>query len=442
MRMYDLIHKKRDGELLSKEEIEFVVKGFTDGSIPDYQMAALAMAIFLRGMTPEETANMTMAMAMSGDMVDLSGISGVKVDKHSTGGVGDTTTLVLAPLVASVGARVAKMSGRGLGHTGGTIDKLEAIPGFTIELSTEQFAKNVNDIGCATMGQSGSIAPADKKLYALRDVTATVDCIPLIASSIMSKKIASGANAIVLDVKTGEGAFMKTLEGSFALADAMVKIGNAVGHETIGVLSDMDQPLGFAVGNALEVQEAIDTLRGVGPEDLTELCIVLGSYMVVAAGVAANAADARKMLTESLESGKALETFRRYLEAQGGDVNVVDDPSLLPQAGKKIEVTLEQSGYVSRIHAEEVGTCAMLLGAGRETKESVIDLAVGIVLHKKVGDEVKPNEPVATLHVNDESKLAEVQSRLRAAYVLSDSKPPRQHLIYGVVTKEGTERFV
>lgn len=442
MRMYDIIHNKRDGKALSKEEIDFVVNGFTDGSIPDYQMAALAMAIFLRGMTPQETADLTMAMALSGDMVDLSDIQGVKVDKHSTGGVGDTTTLVLAPLVASVGVSVAKMSGRGLGHTGGTIDKLESIPGFHIELTKEQFAKNVNDIGCATMGQSGSIAPCDKKLYALRDVTATVDSIPLIASSIMSKKIASGANAIVLDVKTGEGAFMKTLEGSFSLAEAMVEIGNNVGRETIGVLSDMEQPLGFAVGNALEVQEAIDTLRGQGPADLTELCLVLGSYMVVAGGKAANAADARKMLSESLSSGKALETFRCYLAAQGGDPSVVDDPALLPQAGKKIEVMLEHSGYVSRIHAEEVGVCAMLLGAGRETKESVIDLAVGIVLHKKVGDEVKPNEPVATLHVNDESKVAEVLSRMRAAYELSADVPPRQHLIYGVVTKEGTERFV
>ncbi|MGZ4030836.1 MAG: thymidine phosphorylase, partial [Tumebacillaceae bacterium] len=344
MRMYDIIHKKRDGELLTQQEIEYVINGFTDGSVPDYQMAALAMAIFLKGMTPEETAHMTMAMARSGDMVDLSAIKGVTVDKHSTGGVGDTTTLVLLPLVASVGVPVAKMSGRGLGHTGGTIDKLEAIPGFSIELSKEEFVNHVNTHGCALMGQCGAIAPADKKLYALRDVTATVDAIPLIASSIMSKKMASGAKAIVLDVKTGEGAFMKTLEGSFALASAMVEIGSNVDRNTIGVISDMDQPLGFAIGNALEVQEAIDTLKGHGPSDLTELCLVLGSYMIVAAGKAQNAAEARKMLHESLESGKALETFKHFLEAQGANPGVVDDPTQLPQAGKKIEVTLDQAG--------------------------------------------------------------------------------------------------
>lgn len=442
MRMYDIIQKKRDGGVLAREEIEFAVKGFTDGSIPDYQMSALAMAIFIRGMSAQETADLTMAMAQSGDMIDLSEIQGVKVDKHSTGGVGDTTTLVLLPLVASVGVPVAKMSGRGLGHTGGTIDKLEAIPGFSIELSKQEFAEHVNQNGCALMGQSGSIAPADKKMYALRDVTATVDSIPLIASSIMSKKIAAGANAIVLDVKTGEGAFMKTLDGSFALAQAMVEIGSEVGRNTIGVISDMDQPLGYAIGNALEVQEAIDTLRGQGPEDLTELCMLLGSYMVVAAGVAANYEEARAKLTQALESGEALATFKRFVAAQGGNPAVADDPALLPQAGKRIPVTLGRAGYVSRIHAEEVGTCAMLLGAGRETKESEIDLAVGIVLHKKVGDRVEADEAFATLHVNDEKKVAEVQQRLQAAYELSDTVPPEHPLVYGVVTKQGTERFV
>ncbi|MBL0387561.1 pyrimidine-nucleoside phosphorylase [Tumebacillus sp. ITR2] len=441
MRMYDIIHKKRDGEALTQAEIDFVIKGFTDGSIPDYQMAALSMAIFLRGMSPEETAHLTLAMAASGDQIDLSQVQGVKVDKHSTGGVGDTTTLVLLPLVASVGVPVAKMSGRGLGHTGGTIDKLESIPGFSIERTKEQFIEQVNTKGAALMGQSGSIAPADKKLYALRDVTATVDCIPLISSSIMSKKIAAGADAIVLDVKTGEGAFMKTLDGSFALAEAMVNIGENVGRHTIGVISDMDQPLGFAIGNALEVQEAIDTLKGHGPADLTELCLVLGSYMVVAAGGAATAEEAREKLTESLSSGRALETFKTFLRAQGGDASLVDEPTRLPQAAKKIPVTLPRTGFVSRIHAEEVGTSAMLLGAGRETKESEIDLAVGIVLHKKVGDRVEAGEAIATLYVNDERKVAEVTERLQAAYELSETEPPQHRLIFGVVTQAGTQRF-
>jgi len=400
------------------------------------------MAIFLQGMNAQETAHMTMAMAASGDMIDLSAIKGVKVDKHSTGGVGDTTTLVLLPLVASVGVPVAKMSGRGLGHTGGTIDKLESIPCFSIELTTEQFAHNVNTLGAALMGQSGSIAPADKKLYALRDVTATVDTIPLIASSIMSKKIAAGANAIVLDVKTGEGAFMKTLDGSFDLAQAMVEIGDEVGRQTIAVISDMEQPLGYAVGNALEVQEAIDTLRGKGPADLTELCLVLGSYMAVAAGVAKDAAEARQKLTESLEQGYALDTFRRFLKGQGADPAVADDPTLLPQAKKTIELAADRSGYVTRIHAEEVGTCAMLLGAGRETKESEIDLAVGLVLRKKVGDRVEAGESLVTLHVGDETRLAEVQQRLTAAYEIAETAPAEPTLIYGVVTRDGVERFV
>ncbi|MFD2168879.1 pyrimidine-nucleoside phosphorylase [Tumebacillus lipolyticus] len=441
MRMYDIIHKKRDGESLSKQEIAYVVKGFTEGTIPDYQMSALAMAIYFRGMSPEETAELTLSMAQSGDQIDLSEIAGNKVDKHSTGGVGDTTTLVLLPLVASVGVPVAKLSGRGLGHTGGTIDKLEAIPGFSIELSESQFVDHVNRYGCALIGQTGTIAPADKKLYALRDVTATVDSIPLIASSIMSKKIASGADSIVLDVKTGDGAFMKTLEGSFDLAKAMVDIGTNIGRNTIGVISSMDQPLGLAIGNALEVKEAIDTLRLEGPADLTELCLLLGSYMLVATGHAADAAAAKQMLKDSLESGKALETFRRFLEAQGGNPAVVDDPSLLPQAKRHVPVVLDRSGYVASIHAEEVGTCAMLLGAGRETKESEIDLAVGIVLHKKIGDQVAAGEPIATLHVSDERKLSEVIARLQAAYVLTDHAQQAPALVYGVVSRSGVERF-
>jgi pyrimidine-nucleoside phosphorylase len=442
MRMYDIIHKKRDGGSLSKQEIEFIIKGLTDGTIPDYQMSALAMAIYFQGMTAEETAMLTLAMAQSGDMIDLSGIQGKKVDKHSTGGVGDTTTLVLLPLVASVGVPVAKLSGRGLGHTGGTIDKLESIPGFSVELSEEQFVENVNRYGCALIGQTGTIAPADKKLYALRDVTATIDTIPLIASSIMSKKIASGADSIVLDVKTGDGAFMKTLDGSFELAKAMVDIGTNVGRNTIAVISGMDQPLGLAIGNALEVKEAIDTLRGDGPEDLAELCLLLGSYMLVASGRAESADEAVELLTDALISGKAMETFKRFIAAQGGNPDVVDDPSLLPQAKRQVPVTLNRAGYVSRIHAEQVGTCAMLLGAGRVTKESPIDLAVGIVLHKKAGDYVAADEPIATLHVNDESNLDEVISRLQAAYELSDEAVQSPPLIYGVVTKAGIERFV
>lgn len=442
MRMYDIIYKKREGEVLSREEIEFFIQGFTDGSIPDYQAASLAMAIFLKGMTAEETADLTMAMAHSGDVIDLSAIRGVKVDKHSTGGVGDTTTLVLLPLVAACGVPVAKMSGRGLGHTGGTIDKLEAIPGFSVELTKEAFIENVNTLGAALIGQTGSLAPCDKKLYALRDVTATVDCIPLIASSIMSKKIAAGANAIVLDVKTGEGAFMKTLDGSFDLAQAMVAIGSNVGRNTVAVISDMDQPLGFAIGNALEVQEAIDTLRGAGPADLTELCLVLGSHMLVVAGIAETAEAARAQLQTVLTNGKALATFRDFLAAQGGDPSVVDDPSRLPQAARTVPVTLGESGYVARIHAEEVGTCAMLLGAGRETKESQIDLAVGIVLHKKVGDRVEAGEPIATLHVNDERRLAEVQTRLQAAFTLTSTEQAPQPLVYGVVTADGSQRDV
>ncbi|ASS75036.1 pyrimidine-nucleoside phosphorylase [Tumebacillus algifaecis] len=440
--MYDIIHKKRDGGQLNKQEIAYIVKGFTDGSIPDYQMSALSMAIYFQGMSAEETAELTLSMAQSGDMIDLSGINGNKVDKHSTGGVGDTTTLVLLPLVASVGVPVAKLSGRGLGHTGGTIDKLEAIPGFSIDMPQDQFVANVNKYGCALIGQTGSVAPADKKLYALRDVTATVDTIPLIASSIMSKKIASGADSIVLDVKTGDGAFMKTLDGSFELAKAMVDIGNNVGRNTIGVISGMEQPLGYAIGNALEVQEAIDTLRGVGPDDLAELCLVLGSYMLVATDHAANAEEARQMLVDSLQSGKALETFRSFIEAQGGNPAVIDDRTLLPQAKRQVAVTLGRAGYVAEIHAEEAGTCAMLLGAGRETKDSEVDLAVGIVLHKKVGDAVAANEAIATLYVNDESRLTEVISRLQAAYVLTDERQPVQPLIYGVVTKSGIERFV
>ncbi|WP_027085274.1 pyrimidine-nucleoside phosphorylase [Cohnella panacarvi] len=425
MRTVDLITKKRDGGELAKSEIDALIHGYTQGTIPDYQMSAMAMAIFFRGMTPDERANLTMAMVNSGEVIDLSGIAGIKVDKHSTGGVGDTTTLVLAPLVASVGVPVAKMSGRGLGHTGGTIDKLESVPGFHVEIDKDEFISLVNRHGLAVIGQSDKLTPADKKLYGLRDVTGTVNSIPLIASSIMSKKIASGADAIVLDVKTGDGAFMKELDEAKELAACMVDIGNRVGRRTIAVLSDMSQPLGNAIGNALEVREAIDTLRGVGPKDLTELCLTLGSHMAVLAGVAATQAEAAELLKEAIASGKAIEKFKTFLAAQGGDASVVDEPSRLPTAKHQIEVVAEKSGYVASIAAENMGLAAMMLGAGRATKESVIDLAVGIVLHKKVGDPVAAGQPLATIHANNE-EVAEATDKIRASIALRNDpvEPP------------------
>ncbi|WP_226673042.1 pyrimidine-nucleoside phosphorylase [Rossellomorea aquimaris] len=403
MRMVDLIEKKREGKELSTEEIKFIVEGYTDGSIPDYQVSALTMAIFFKDMSDRERADLTMAMVESGDQIDLSAIEGIKVDKHSTGGVGDTTTLVLGPLVASVGVPVAKMSGRGLGHTGGTIDKLESVEGFHVEIENDEFIRLVNKNKLAVIGQSGNLTPADKKLYSLRDVTATVNSIPLIASSIMSKKIAAGADAIVLDVKTGAGAFMKTLDDSKNLAKAMVNIGNNVGRKTMAVISDMSQPLGYAIGNALEVKEAIDTLKGEGPEDLTELCLTLGSHMVFLAEKASTLEEARALLQKAIEDGSALENFKVFLESQGGDPSVVDEPSKLPQAKYKIELEAKHDGYVSEIVADAVGTAAMWLGAGRATKDSVIDLAVGLELRKKIGDAVKAGESLATIYSNDEN---------------------------------------
>lgn len=403
MRMVDIIEKKRDGKSLSKEEIEFFIKGYTNGDIPDYQTSSLAMAIFFQDMNDEERAALTMAMVNSGDVIDLSKINGIKVDKHSTGGVGDTTTLVLAPLVAAVGVPVAKMSGRGLGHTGGTIDKLESIKGFHVEISEEDFIKLVNENQVAVIGQSGNLTPADKKLYALRDVTGTVNSIPLIASSIMSKKIAAGADAIVLDVKTGNGAFMKTLEDAEALAHAMVSIGNNVGRNTMAIISDMSQPLGRAIGNALELKEAIDTLNGKGPEDLTELVLTLGSQMVVLANRANTLEEARQLLNEAIENGSALEKFKTFLENQGGDASVVDAPELLPTATYQIEYKAQSSGVVSELIANEIGVASMMLGAGRQTKEDEIDLSVGIVLNKKVGDVVKEGESLLTIHSNREN---------------------------------------
>ncbi|AZR73430.1 pyrimidine-nucleoside phosphorylase [Anoxybacter fermentans] len=433
MRAVDLIRKKRDGKELTTEEIQFLIKGYTSGEIPDYQMSALAMAIYFQGMTKRETADLTMAMVNSGDQVDLSSIKGTKVDKHSTGGVGDTTTLVLAPLVASCGAPVAKMSGRGLGHTGGTLDKLESIEGFRVSLNSEEFVKNVNEIGVAVVSQTGNLVPADKKLYSLRDVTATVRSIPLIASSIMSKKLAAGANAIVLDVKTGSGAFMTEYEDAKKLAREMVDIGNNLGRKTVAVLTDMDQPLGFAVGNALEVREAIDTLKGEGPDDLYELCLTLGSYMLVLANVVTSSEEGRKKLEESIRTGKALKKLKEMVAAQDGNPEVIDNPDLLPKAKKVVELKAEKSGYVQKIVAIDVGLSAMLLGAGRETKDSQIDLAVGVVLKKKVGDEVKAGEALAELHVNDEKRLNDALSLLKNAFTISDEKPKGKPLIYEVI---------
>lgn len=403
MRMVDIIAKKRDGKELTTEEIKFFINGYTDGSIPDYQVSALAMAIFFKDMTDRERADLTMAMVESGETIDLSAIEGIKVDKHSTGGVGDTTTLVLGPLVAALDVPVAKMSGRGLGHTGGTIDKLEAVEGFHVEITKEQFIDIVNRDKVAVIGQTGNLTPADKKIYALRDVTGTVNSIPLIASSIMSKKIAAGADAIVLDVKTGAGAFMKTEEDAKELAHAMVRIGNNVGRQTMAVISDMSQPLGFAIGNALEVKEAIDTLKGEGPEDLTELVLVLGSQMVVLAKKANTLEEAREMLIEVMKNGKATEKFKEFLNNQGGDSSIVDNPEKMPQAKYVIDVPAKTSGVISNIVADEIGIAAMLLGAGRATKEDEIDLAVGLMLRKKVGDAVKVGEPFVTIYANREN---------------------------------------
>lgn len=433
MRMVDIIIKKQNGKELTTEEIQFFVNGYTDGSIPDYQASALAMAIFFQDMSDRERADLTMAMVNSGETIDLSAIEGIKVDKHSTGGVGDTTTLVLAPLVAALDVPVAKMSGRGLGHTGGTIDKLEAIDGFHVELTKDEFIKLVNRDKVAVIGQSGNLTPADKKLYALRDVTGTVNSIPLIASSIMSKKIAAGADAIVLDVKTGAGAFMKTEEDAAELAKAMVRIGNNVGRQTMAVISDMSQPLGFAIGNALEVKEAIDTLKGEGPEDLHELVLTLGSQMVVLAKKADTLDEARAKLEEVMKNGKALEKFKDFLKNQGGDSSIVDDPSKLPQAAYQIDVPAKEAGVVSEIVADEIGVAAMLLGAGRATKEDEIDLAVGIMLSKKVGDKVEKGEPLVTLYANRENVdevIAKVYDNIRIA---AEAKAPK--LIHTLITE-------
>lgn len=432
MRMVDLIEKKQHKDPLTEAEIKWMIENYTNDTIPEYQMSAMAMAIYFNGMTDEELSALTLAMVESGDQIDLSEIDGVKVDKHSTGGVGDTTTLVLAPLVASVGVPVAKMSGRGLGHTGGTIDKLEAIPGFHVELSQEDFISLVNQNKVAVVGQSGNLTPADKKIYALRDVTGTVESIPLIASSIMSKKIAAGANAIVLDVKTGAGAFMKSVERAKELAETMVNIGKSVGRDTMAVISDMSQPLGNAIGNGLEVKEAIDTLKGKGPDDLTELCLVLGSQMAFLGGVGSSLEEARALLEENLHNGKALDKFKTFIQSQGGDETVVEQPdTVLPQPRHSLEVKAKETGVVSKIVADQIGIAAMMLGAGRETKESQIDLAAGLYLHKKVGDEVQEGDVLVTLYSSNEIHDQVVEKVLNHIFISEEGSKPT--LIYDIV---------
>ena len=432
MLMVDIIRKKRDGGSLTKEEIEFFINGYVKGEIPDYQVSALMMAIFFKGMNDEETGNLTLAMLHSGEKLDLSSIKGFKVDKHSTGGVGDKTSLVLTPMVAACNVPVAKMSGRGLGHTGGTIDKLESFKGFSTAISNEQFINNVNTVGISIMGQTKDLAPADKLLYALRDVTETVDNMSLIASSIMSKKLAAGADGIVLDVKSGSGAFMKNDRDAFELAEKMVAIGKHSGVKTMAVISDMDQPLGRAVGNAIEVREAIDTLYGRGPEDLRELCLTLGSYMVsFAKNVTPD--EARSMLHEVLENKRALDKLADFIEAQGGDRNDVYNPDNLPKASKTIEFKADRDCYVSSIMSEDIGTASLLLGGGRRSKEDVIDLSVGIYLNKKVGERCSKGECIATLYGNDDGKLSEGLERLRKAYDFSDTPVETSKLIKGIV---------
>ena len=414
MRMVDLIEKKRDGFELSKEEIDFIIKGYTDGSIPDYQMSAFAMAVYFKGMNDIESTNLAISMLNSGDSMDLSSIEGVKVDKHSTGGVGDKVSLVLAPMVASLGIKFAKMSGRGLGHTGGTLDKLESIPGFNIYLTDEEFINQVNKCGLAIVGQTGNLTPADKKLYALRDVTATVNSIPLIASSIMSKKLASGSNAICLDVKVGSGAFMKDIESASKLATLMVQIGKNAGRSMTAILTDMDEPLGCAIGNQLEVIEAINTLNGNGPKDLTDICYEIGSYLVLDAKKANSLEEAKNLLKKQIDNGEALNKLKELVEAQNGDSSYILDPSKFISAKEIVEVKANKSGYITYINALEIGISSMLLGGGRETMADVIDPSVGVVLTKKIEDYVNEGDVLAYVHSNGKNTEVAVNRVLNA----------------------------
>lgn len=433
MRMVDIIEKKRDGGKLTKEEIDFFVNGYVRGDIPDYQASALLMAIYFRHMDYDETLNLTLAMENSGDKLDLSAINGIKVDKHSTGGVGDKTSLVLAPMVAALGGKVAKMSGRGLGHTGGTIDKLESIPGFNTSLSEEAFVKQVNDIGIAITGQTGNLAPADKKIYALRDVTATVENISLIASSIMSKKLASGADAIVLDVKTGSGAFMKNEADAVSLANEMVRIGKGAGRNVTALITDMDQPLGYAVGNALEVIEAINTLKGEGPEDLTNLVLNLGTYMVLAARDDLDKETVRKELERVMRDGSALDKMAEFVKAQGGDPDAVYNTDKLKVSDTITEVCADSDGYVQSIQSELIGKASMILGGGRAAKDDVIDLSVGVVLSKKIGDKVNKGDVIARIYCDNADRTKEAETMVKDAYTFSQKYVEKNVLIKGIV---------
>lgn len=433
MSINEIILKKRSGCTLTESEIDFFVQGFTQNQIPDYQAAALLMAIYFQGLNRQETFALTKAMITSGDTINLSSIKGIKADKHSTGGVGDKTTLVLAPLVAAAGVPVAKLSGRGLGHTGGTIDKLESFRGFHVELTQEELVRQVQSIGIAVAAQTANLVPADKKLYALRDVTATVENKSLIAASIMSKKLASGADAILLDVKCGDGAFMKNKKEAAELARLLVDIGNSMGKKTMAVITGMEQPLGNAIGNALEVKEAIETLKGNGPRDLQDLCIYMGAQILLLAKKEKQEAEAKKKLQKLLASGKAFEKFKEFIAAQGGDVGQAEKAELLPQAHIQQIVTAPKSGFIKSIRAEGIGTAAMLLGAGRMKKNDNIDLSAGIVLHKKIGEKIRIGEKLAILYTNNENKIAEAEEKLLAAYSFSSTKPKQVPLIFGVV---------
>jgi len=429
MRAEELIRKKRDAGALTREEIFFLIGEHTRGAVPDYQMSAWLMAVYWRGMTPEETADLTEAMLRSGETLDLSALPGKKVDKHSTGGVGDKTSLVVAPVAAAAGVVVPMISGRGLGHTGGTLDKLEAIPGFNVRLSLPDFRRALGEVGCALIGQTAEIAPADRKLYALRDVTATVESIPLITASILSKKLAEGIDALVLDVKVGSGAFMKSQASARQLAESMRAIGTRMGKRVVALLTNMDQPLGRAVGNALEVAEAVETLKGGGPEDFRALCRELTAWMLVLGGAAAKVEETRKRFDELIHNGAAAKKFQEIIARQGGDPRVVDDPGRLPEARQRKDFLAPGGGYLAQMDAESLGRAAMALGAGRARVEDAIDPAVGLIVHKQVGDRVEPKEPLATLCFNDDGMLAEAQGRLEGAFTLASAPPPPASLI-------------
>ena len=441
MRFYDLIIKKRDGHELTQEEINFMIEEYCEDRIPDYQMSAMLMAIYFKGMSKREIKYLTMAMVNSGKIIDLSSIPGIKVDKHSTGGVGDTTTLALAPMVAAAGVPVAKMSGRGLGHTGGTIDKLESIEGFKTELSLNKFIDIVKKVGASIISPTSDLAPADKKLYALRDVTGTIESIPLIVGSIMSKKLAAGADAIVLDVTTGSGAFMQEYKDALKLGKIMVDIGLELGKETVAVVSNMDEPLGFAIGNSLEVKEAIEVLKDKGPEDLRNLCLVLGAHMLKLGGAVKDYEEGKNRLKIILQEGTAFNKFKEMIAAQGGNPEIIDKPELLPLAKHCTKIKANISGYIQKIDSRLIGESAMLLGAGREKKESEIDLSVGIILKKKVGSKVNINQDLAEVYYNDSEKLKEAKNKLFSSFVIGDKKPKKLPLILATISQEGVKEW-